>query len=328
MVKDWRFGIREGRLQELVDEARGKGAQVVTLLSHNGMDIDIKLASRVKGIHAILGGHTHDAVPVCMEVKNGSDKTLVVNSGSSGKFLSLLDLDVKNGKIADYQYRLIPVFSNLIPAHKKMQEHIETVRAPHEKKLSKVLAVSNSTLYRRGTFNGTFDQLICDALMDVMDAEISFSPGFRWGMNILQGQPITFEDVMTQTAITYPQSVRNNMTGENIKSILEDIADNRFNPDPYLQQGGDMVRIGGMTYTIDPTAKMGNRIQDIQVKGKPIDAKKEYSVARWADVNENSEGPPVWDIVSEYLQDKKEITVSEVNIPKLKNVKNDTGIDS
>jgi len=236
-------------MQEAVDAARGEGAQVVIVLSHNGMDVDLKMASRVRGIDAIMGGHTHDAVPRPVEVSNpGGGKTLVINSGSNGKFLSVLDLDVKDGKVRDYRYKLLPVFSNFLEPDPAMSAYIEQVRAPYKDKLEEQLATAGDLLYRRGNFNGTFDQVICDALREVMGAQISFSPGFRWGPSLLPGDPITFEYVMTHTAITYPVVTLNEMTGEQVKMVLEDVADNLFNKDPYYQQGGDMVRVGGLRY--------------------------------------------------------------------------------
>ncbi|MBC8119942.1 MAG: thiosulfohydrolase SoxB, partial [Burkholderiaceae bacterium] len=251
---DWSFGIQDENMQKMVDEVRAKGAQVVVVLSHNGMDVDLKMASKLRGIDAILGGHTHDGVPQPTLVKNSGGTTLVTNAGSNGKFLAVLDFDVRGGRISDYRYRLLPIFSNLLPPDGEMAAHIARVRAPFEARLSEKLAVTEGLLYRRGNFNGTFDQLICDALIKARDAEIAFSPGFRWGTSLLPGQPILMEDVMNQTAITYPHTTVSELTGATIKTILEDVADNLFNPDPYLQQGGDMVRVGGLHYTIDPMA--------------------------------------------------------------------------
>ena len=325
LIPDWSFGIRDERMQETVDEARGKGAQVVVVLSHNGMDVDLKMASRVRGIDAILGGHTHDGVPMPAIVKNSGGKTLVMNSGSNGKFLSLLDLDVKDGKIRDYRYRLLPVFSKLLPADKTMSRYIDKVRKPYRKKLEEKLAITDSLLYRRGNFNGSFDQLIVNAMLEHKKADIAFSPGFRWGTSLLPGDTITMERVMDQTAITYPTATLNNMTGTQIKNILEDIADNLFNKDPYYQMGGDMVRIGRLRYTIAPNAAMGKRISNLELRGKPLDANKSYRVAGWASVQEQPPGTPIWDVVADYLRDKKTVKITDINQPTIKGVKRNPG---
>src|SRR4029450_4978200 len=285
-VAEWTFGINEESLQKAVDEARGKGAHAVILLSHNGMDVDLKLATRVAGIDAILGGHTHDGVPQPTIVANASGKTLVTNAGSNGKFLAVLDLDVRGAKVDGYRYRLLPVFANLLAKDREMEALITRVRAPHVAKLAEPLAVTEGLLYRRGNFNGTSDQLILDALMAEKGAEIAFSPGFRWGTTLLPGQAIRYEHRVDQTAITYPYATINELTGETIKTILEDVADNLFNPDPYYQQGGDMVRVGGMRYAIDPSASMGKRITRMELNGKPVDASRKYKVAGWAPVSE------------------------------------------
>ena len=326
-VSDWSFGIREDRMQDMVDEAREKGAAAVILLSHNGMDVDLKLASRVTGIDAIMGGHTHDGIYQPTIVKNSGGKTLVTNAGSNGKFLGVLDLDVKAGKVTDFRYKLLPVFSNLIKADAGMTQLIEKSRAPYEKALAEELAVCDDTLYRRGNFNGTFDQLICNALMEGLDAPIAFSPGFRWGTSVLPGQPITFEHVADQTAITYGTVTRNLLSGELIKEVLEDVADNLFNPDPYYQQGGDMVRVGGLGFSFNPTATMGNRVSDLELDGKPLDAKKEYPVAGWASVQENiPKNKQIWEVVAGYLKDKKTIGRVELNTPTLKGVDGNAGV--
>ena len=325
-VPNWQFGIQEERLQRSVDKARDQGAEVVVLLSHNGMDIDLKLANRIRGIDAIMGGHTHDAVPTAMEVKNGGGTTLVINSGTSGKFLSVLDLDVRNGKVRGYKYHLVPVFSNLLEPDPQMASHIEKVRAPYEKKLNTVLAHNEDILYRRGTFTGTFDQIIVDALMKVEDTQLAFSPGFRWGTTILPGSPITVEDLMSQTAVTYPEVRRVEMTGAEIKEVLEDIADNRFNHDPYMQQGGDMVRIGGLQYTIDPTMPKGRRIQSMQLNEQYVHARKKYVVGAWAGMEKQKKGKPIWDVVAEYLRDQKTVKTVNLNVPKLKNVAGNKGV--
>src|SRR5512139_952650 len=326
MVADWSFGIQDDNMQKMVDEARGKGAQVVVVLSHNGMDVDLKMASRVRGIDAILGGHTHDGVPAPTLVKNAGGTTLVTNAGSNGKFLGVLDFDVKNGKIAEFRYKLLPVFSNLLPADKEMDAFIKKVRAPYEGKLNEKLAVTEGLLYRRGNFNGTFDQVICDALMQVKGADIAFSPGFRWGTSLLPGQAILMEHVMDQTAVTYPFTTVTDMTGEMIKTILEDVADNLFNPDPYLQQGGDMVRVGGLQYAIDPAGKMGGRITEMRLKGQPIDPAKTYKVAGWAPVAEGATGEPIWDVVAKYLRDQKTLKAPRLNLPAIKGVQGNPGI--
>ena len=270
MIEDWTFGIRDERMQQYVDEVRGKGAEVVVILSHNGMDVDLKMASRVTGADVILGGHTHDGMPKPSIISNAGGKTLVVNSGSNAKFLSVLDLQVSDGGVKDFRFRMLPVFANLLPADPEMASYIEGVRAPYLDKLNQKLATTEDTLYRRGNFTGTFDQIIVDALMDVRGADIAFSPGFRWGTSLLPGDDITMERLMDQTGITYAKSTLNEMSGEMIKNILEDIADNLFNPDPYYQMGGDMVRIGGLGYTIDPTRKIGERLSTLELNGKPI----------------------------------------------------------
>jgi len=337
MVPNWSFGIRDENMQEMVDKARGEGAQVVVVLSHNGMDVDLKMASRVTGIDAIMGGHTHDAIPKPVEVSNPGGKTLVINSGSNAKFLSVLDFDVKNGKVRDFRFKMLPVFSSLIEPDTTMTNYINKVRDQDvtfqgetfnmKKKLEEKLAVAGDLLYRRGNFNGTFDQLICDALIDVQDAEISFSPGFRWGVSVLPGQDITFEHVMTQTGLTYPIVTRNEMSGETIKTILEDVGDNIFNTDPYYQQGGDMVRVGGLKFAIDPTRKIGERISDMELNGKSISPSKKYVVAGWASVQQQLEGKPIWDLVAEYLRNQKTVVkISDFNEPKIKGLGSNPGL--
>ncbi len=325
MIPDWTFGIDDGHMQKMVDEARGKGAQVVVVLSHNGMDVDLKMASRVTGIDAILGGHTHDAVPAPSLVSNKSGKTLVINSGCNGKFVSVLDIEVKHGKMADYRYKLLPVFSNLLTPDAEMAAYIEKARAPYRDKLNEKLAVTDGLLYRRGNFNGTFDQLIIEAMLAVQDAEIALSPGFRWGTSLLPGDPILMEHLMDQTAITYPTATLNHFTGEFIKVILEDVADNLFNVDPYYQQGGDMVRVGGLTYTMDLTKTHGSRIQNILVRGKPLQSQKKYKVAGWASVQPIEPGKPIWDVVAEYLRAKKTIHVERPYTPRLKGISGNPG---
>lgn len=328
MVPDWTFGIRDDHLQKMVDEVRAKGAQVVVVLSHNGMDVDIKMASRVRGVDAILGGHTHDGMPAPVIVKNAGGQTLVTNAGSNGKFLGVLDFDVRDGKVRDYRYKLLPVFSNLLPADREMAAFIEQVRAPYKAKLEEKLAVTEDLLYRRGNFNGSWDQVILDALMEVKGADAAFSPGVRWGTSLLPGDVITYERMMDQMALTYPTTTLNEFTGAQIKEIMEDIADNLFNPDPYYQQGGDMVRVGGLTYTIDPTAPAGQRIQDLRFKGEPLAADKKIKVAGWASVQEGVQGTaePIWDVVSTYLRDKKVIRNVRINTPKILSMAGNPGL--
>ncbi|MFM2209690.1 MAG: Trifunctional nucleotide phosphoesterase protein YfkN precursor, partial [Pseudomonadota bacterium] len=334
MVAEWEFGIQEENLQKVVDEARANGpkggAQVVVVLSHNGMDVDLKMASRVTGIDAILGGHTHDGMPVASVVSNKSGKTLVTNAGSNSKFLGVLDFDVKGGKVSDYRYRLLPVFANMLPADKDMDALINRVRAPYEARLSERLAVTEGTLYRRGNFNGTGDQLLLDALMDVQGAQIAFSPGFRWGTSLLPGQAITREWLLDMTATTYSYATVTEMTGETIKTILEDVADNLFNPDPYYQQGGDMVRVGGLTYACDPNAGMGQRISDMRLGGQLLDASRKYKVAGWAPVAEEARSqklPQVWDLAEQWLKARGgKVAPRRLNQPRLIGMAGNPGV--
>ena len=326
LVADWTFGIQEEKLQKTIDAALAKGAHAVILLSHNGMDVDLKLAGRVSGIDVILGGHTHDAVPDPVAVRNRGGTTLVTNAGCNGKFLAVLDLDIRNKHVAGYQYRLLPVFSQMLDADKDMTALIGKVRAPYEAQLGEKLAVSEALLYRRGNFNGTFDQLILDALMEVSGAEIAFSPGFRWGTSVLPNEPITVEHVMNQTAITYPFATLAELTGTAIKSILEDVCDNLFNPDPYLQQGGDMVRVGGLEYTCDPTRAIGQRISNLTLRGKPLEAQKQYKVAGWAPVAEGASGRPVWELITDYLRSNPLIAAPRLNVPQLSGVSGNPGL--
>lgn len=302
MFPDLSFGIRESRLRELVEEAReDEGAAAVIVLSHNGFDVDRKLASQVDGIDAILTGHTHDAMPEPLMV-NG---TMLIASGSNGKFVSRLDLDIRDGEVKDFGYRLIPIFSDVIAPDPAMTALIDEQRAPYAEELARVIGSTDGTLYRRGNFNGTWDDVICDALLSQRDAEIALSPGFRWGTSIPAGSEVTVEDLHNATAMTYPAAYRSAMTGETLKIILEDVADNIFNPDPYYQQGGDMVRVGGMGYRIDVNAPMGERITDMThlASGEPIEASREYTVAGWASVNEETEGPAIWDVVEAHFKD-------------------------
>lgn len=309
MIPGWSFGIREEDIAGHVETARADGAEVVVLLSHNGFDVDRKLASRVDGIDVILTGHTHDALPEPVIVNN----TLVIGSGSNGKFVSRVDLDVRDGRVQGYGYRLIPVFSDAIPADPDMAALIDKVRAPYEAELARELATTESLLYRRGNFNGTFDDLFCQALIEERDAEIALSPGFRWGTTLLPGQTITVEDVHNACAMTYPAAYRTAMSGRMLKEILEDVADNLFNTDPYYQQGGDMVRVGGMGYAIDPNAAMGSRISSMTLlsTGEAIDPAREYAVAGWASVNEETEGPPIWEVMESYLARNKVVRLPE-----------------
>jgi S-sulfosulfanyl-L-cysteine sulfohydrolase len=303
---DWTFGIRDDELQKLVDGLRNNGkVDAVVLLSHNGMDVDLKLAGRVTGIDVILGGHTHDAVPQPVPVTNAGGTTLVTNAGSSGKFLGVLDLELAKGRVADVRYRLLPVFSELLKPDAAMAALIDRMRAPHAAAYAEKIATADRLLYRRGNFGGTVDQLICDALRSEFDAEIALSPGFRWGSSILPGQPVTMEDVLAETAITYPETYVQNMTGSQIKDILEDVCDNLFNPDPYHQQGGDMVRVGGFVYTCTPGESVGRRISDLKLdSGRPLEAGKRYKVAGWASVNEQ-QGKPVWDVFAKHFASGK-----------------------
>ncbi len=302
-VAELTFGIREEGVQENIDKLREvEKVDLVVLLSHNGFSVDMKLARRVKGLDAILGGHTHDAIPAALNVGG----TLVIQSGASGKYLSRLDLDVRDRKIAAWRYKLMPVLSQHIAPDADMAALIETLRAPYKAKLGEVLAVSDSLLYRRGNFNGTFDEIILDALMTRHDAEVAFSPGFRWGVTIVPGQPITMEDVFTQMSLTYPNSWVRPMTGEEIKTVMEDVADNLFNPDPYYRQGGDMVRVGGLTYAIDPKKPQGERIGDVKIGGRPMDMARRYKVTGWASVGE-ADGPPAYDVVAEHLRQLKRV---------------------
>ena len=328
-VPDWTFGIREEEMQKVVDETRTKGAQLVVLLSHNGMDVDLKLASRVTGIDAILGGHTHDGVPQPSLVANARGQTLVTNAGCNGKFLAVLDVDVRSGRAAQFRYKLLPIFADLLREDAAMAALVDKARAPYASKLGEKLAVTEDTLYRRGNFNGTFDQVILDGLMAEKNAEIAFSPGFRWGTSLLPGQAITYEHLLDQTAITYPYVTLNELSGETIKTILEDVADNLFNPDPYYQQGGDMVRVGGMEYTCDPNAAMGSRISAMSLGGKPLEADKKYKVAGWAPVSEDAKaagGEPIWDVMARYLRGQKSLGPRKLNVPKLVGVAGNPGI--
>jgi len=324
---DWTFGIRDDELQKLVNSLRGNDkVDAVVLLSHNGMDVDLKLASRVTGIDVILGGHTHDAVPQPIPVTNAGGITLVTNAGSNGKFLGVLDLDLAKGKVSDVRYRLLPVFSELLKPDAAMQALIEKLRAPYAAAYAEKTATADRLLYRRGNFNGTVDQLICDALRGEFDAEIALSPGFRWGTSVLPGQPVTMEDVLAETSVTYPETYVQSMTGGQIKDILEDVCDNLFNADPYYQQGGDMVRVGGLSYACAPAEAVGRRISGLKLdNGRSIEAGKSYKVAGWASVNEQK-GAPVWDVFAKHLRAGKALARHNGDSVTLKGVVDNPGI--
>ncbi len=329
-IPDWTFSINDEGMQEIVDQVREEEKpDAVIVLSHNGYDTDKKMAEVVTGIDFIMGGHTHDGVPEAYPVKNEGGVTYVCNAGSNGKFLNVLDLEIKNGKVVDHKFTLLPIFSDLIPEDPKMKKYIEDVRAPFKKDLDRVIATTEDTLFRRGNFNGSWDQIICDALIDVKGADISLSPGFRWGgTSVMPGQNITFDDLATQTAMTYPETYARDISGKDIKLILEDVADNLFNEDPFYQQGGDMVRTGGISYRINPTAKMGERISDITLtkNGHKLDASKSYKVAGWSTVGSKSPGEPVWETVETYLQNVKHIANLKVDTPDIIGVKGNPGI--
>ncbi len=307
MIPKWEFGLREEEMQQQVDTARGEGADLVVVLSHNGFDVDRKMASRVKGIDILLTAHTHDAMPGVIKV----GETIIIASGSHGKFLSRLDLDIRNKKLAGLRYKLMPVFSDAIASDAEMKALVEKIRKPFATELAREIGRTDSLLYRRGNFNGTFDDLICAAMLWERDAEISLSPGFRWGGTLVPGDAITFEALANATAMTYPACYRNEMSGAQLKAILEDVADNIFHPDPYFQGGGDMVRVGGMGYAIDVSKPVNSRISNMtELKtGKPVDANKKYIVAGWASVAQATEGPPIWSVVEKYVATKKVISL-------------------
>ena len=326
LVPDWTFGIRPEEMQKLVDRLREQDkVDAVILLSHNGMDVDLKLAGQVTGIDVILGGHTHDAVPRPTLVANRGGKTLVTSAGCAGNFLAVLDLDLDKGRVKGVRYELLPVFADLLPADPGMQALIERLRAPHAQAFAEKLATAGQLLYRRGNFNGTMDQYICDALRRQLDAEIALSPGFRWGNSILPGEALTMEDLLSETAITYPGVYVTEMTGEQLKAIMEDVCDNLFNPDPYYQQGGDMVRVGGMDYACKPQERVGRRISDMVLdSGKPVEAGRTYKVAGWASVNEQLD-KPVWDVLAADLRAAKTVTLKRINRVTLKGVAGNPG---
>ncbi len=315
MFPEYSFGIRDERMQEMVDEVRDMGAEVVVVLSHNGFDVDKKMASRVSGIDVILSGHTHDALPEPVLV----NETIIVASGSNGKFVSRVDLDVRDGRLMGFKHKLIPIFSDVITPDAQVAALIDEQRAPYINELTEVIGQSESLLYRRGNFNGSWDDLICQALIEEREADISMSPGVRWGPSILPGQDITREDIWNVTSMTYGKAYRTEMTGEFIHVILEDVADNLFNVDPYYQQGGDMVRIGGMGYRIDINQPQGSRISELTLlkTGERIDPGKTYVVAGWASVNEGTEGPQIWDVVEDYIRKQGTVTVAPNNSVKV-----------
>lgn len=315
MFPKWSFGIRPDVLQANVDAAREAGAEIVVLISHNGFDVDRKLCSVVKGIDVILTGHTHDAVPMALQVED----TLVMSSGSHGKYLGRIDLEVSGGKVTGYSSKLIPVFSDVIAPDAGMAAKIEEVRAPYKDELVRVIGKTDTLLYRRGNFNGTWDDLICRGIMEERDTQIALSPGFRWGTTLLPGQDITIEDLYTETSMNYPAVYRNEMTGAQLKEVLEDVCDNLFNPDPFLQQGGDMVRVGGITYTCTVNETIGNRISDMKLvaTGEPIDPAGTYVVGGWASVNEGTEGPAIYDLMESYITGKGTVSVPDERTVKV-----------
>ncbi len=328
-IPDWTFGINDDTMQEFVNQIRTKEKpDAVIVLSHNGYDVDKKMAQKVTGIDFIMGGHTHDGVPEAYPVKNAKGTTYVCNAGSNGKFLNVLDLDIQKGKIKDFKFTLLPIFSDLITPDKEMSKYIDDVRKPFLTELIRPIATTDVTLFRRGNFNGSWDQIICDALLKVKGADVSLSPGFRWGTTLIPGQTITFDDLATQTAMTYPETYVREMDGKTIKLVLEDVADNLFNEDPYYQQGGDMVRTGGISYTIDVKAKIGKRISNLQLSnGKKIEPNKKYKVAGWSTVGSKSPGEPVWETVETYLKNIKHIDKKfKVDTPDVIGVKGNPGI--
>jgi sulfur-oxidizing protein SoxB len=314
MFPEYSFGLRDENLAMMVEEVRSQGAECVVLLSHNGFDVDKKMAGVVPGIDVILSGHTHDALPEPVLV----GKTIVLPSGSNGKFVTRCDLDIRDGKMIGYRTKLIPIFSDVIAPDPEMTALIDAQRAPYQAQLTEVIGKTDSTLYRRGNFNGTWDDLICDALLSERDAEIALSPGVRWGPSMIPGQDITREDIWNVTSMTYGEAYRTEMTGEFLKVVLEDVADNIFNPDPFFQQGGDMVRTGGITDTVDVKKPQGERISDLaQVDGTPIDPARSYVVAGWASVNEGTEGPQIWDVVESHIAKQGTVTIEPRNQVKV-----------
>ena len=311
MVEGWSFGIRLKTIQQNIDNAKKKGAEIVILLSHNGFDVDQKLASVLNDVDVILTGHTHDAIPQAIKIKN----TLLLSSGSHGKYLGRIDLKVEKGKVVDFSSNLIPIFSDIIKPDPEMSALINNIRAPYENECNRIIGQSETLLYRRGNFGGSWDKVICDAIMQERDTEISLSPGFRWGTTILPGQNITIDDLYSQTSMNYPEVYKTEMSGEEIKNLLEDVCDNIFNPDPFFQQGGDMVRVGGLSYTCSPKNSIGNRISDLVLisSGDKIDPSKKYVVGGWGSINPEVKGPPIYKLMEKYISNKKLIK------PKLNN---------
>ena len=354
---DWSFGLREDDMRDLVKKIRSEDQpDAVILVSHNGMDVDIKMAEQVPGLDAIFGGHTHDGIPKPVEVKDSEGgKCLVTNAGSNGKFIGVMDFALEEGKVKGIDYKMLPVFENLLPADKEMEAYLSQMRSTkydekivesraedrffHKDRvgktfdeiLSEKLAIADRTLYRRGNFMGTWDQVLCNALRKEYNADIAMSAGVRWGTTTLKGDWITMEDVMTQCSMTYGETYANEMTGEALLNVLEQVADNLFDPDPYLQSGGDMVRVGGMDYTIDPSKKLYERISDARLdNGEPIDPKKTYKVAGWAVVNRTPEGRLMWDVVRDYILANKGadnvLKLEKINDPKLIGIADNPGI--
>jgi sulfur-oxidizing protein SoxB len=311
MFPEYSFGIRDENMNAMVQEVRAAGAECVVVLSHNGFDVDKKMASVVPGIDVILSGHTHDALPEPVTV----GQTIILPSGSNGKFVSRVDLDIRDGRMMGYRTKLIPIFSDVIEPDAEVAALIDEQRAPHVADMAEVIGQTDSLLYRRGNFNGTWDDVICDALISERDAEIALSPGVRWGPSVVPGQDITREDIFGVTSMSYGKAYRTEMTGEFLQVILEDVADNIFNPDPYYQQGGDMVRTGGLGYRIDVSKPQGERISNMTLlsTGELIDPARAYVVAGWASVNENTEGPQIWDVVENHIAKLGTVTVEQNN---------------
>jgi len=330
-IPDWMFGINEDNMQDVVDMVREEEKpDAVIVLSHNGYDVDKKMAEVTSGIDFIMGGHTHDGVPEAYEVTNSEgEKTYVCNAGSNGKFLNVLDLQCENGKVVDHKFTLLPIFSDLIPEDPQMKQYVELVRRPFLKEITREIATTDETLYRRGNFNGTWDQIICDGMCDVLGADVSLSPGFRWGTSIIPGQAITFDDLATQTAMTYAETYVREFTGAQIHAALEDVADNLFNKDPFRQSGGDMVRTSGVSYRIDPNKPINKRITNIVMTktGKPMDMNKKYKVAGWSTVNSVSTGAPIWEVTETYLRNMKHIANIKLDTPDMVGIKGNPGID-